>query len=78
MLREEIATISNQEYKEAANVSRRTALRDLDDLVARGVVRRLGETGRGTRYEIIAPETRQTRQKRATNAPEAPVGDSGA
>ncbi|MBI4219742.1 MAG: hypothetical protein HY682_06320 [Chloroflexi bacterium] len=44
------ARIGNAEYQRLAGVTKKTASRDLDDLVARGVFERSGTTGRGTHY----------------------------
>jgi len=57
--------ITNRQYKELAGVTDRTALRDLDDLVGKGVLRKIGSTGRGTRY-VVSPETRRKPDKPAT------------
>jgi predicted HTH transcriptional regulator len=42
--------ISNQEYQAVASTTKKTASRDLDDLVLKGVLDRIGETGRGAFY----------------------------
>jgi two-component system response regulator AtoC len=52
LLRER-GSISTQEYVERAGVSPRTGLRDLDELVKAGVVRRVGRR-RGARYHLRA------------------------
>ena len=44
--------IGNTEYQELLNVSKRTAHRDLLDLVSKGVCEKIGTTGKGTRYVI--------------------------
>ena len=44
--------ISNQEYQRAASTTKKTASRDLDDLVDKEVLERIGTTGRGTFYVI--------------------------
>ena len=44
--------IGNTEYQEALGVSKRTAHRDLADLVEKGVLERFGTTGKGTSYSI--------------------------
>ena len=44
--------ITNSDYQEAMGVSRATATRDLDVLVARGILERVGTTGRGTHYVL--------------------------
>lgn len=43
-------SISNAEYRRLTGTSKPTATRDLEQLVAHGVLARLGTTGRGTRY----------------------------
>jgi len=55
--------ISNQEYQELVGVSKRTASRDLDNLVQRDMLERVGETGKGTHYVLKGPE----RGKRGQN-----------
>jgi ATP-dependent DNA helicase RecG len=45
----EFGSISNSEYQKIAGVTRKTAARDLDALVAKGVLKRVGEK-RGTAY----------------------------
>ncbi|HFC97471.1 MAG TPA: DeoR family transcriptional regulator [Thermosulfurimonas dismutans] len=40
--------ITNREYQELTGISKRTATRDLDELLEKGVFERLGATGRGT------------------------------
>lgn len=57
-------TMTNAEYRGLTGASVRTATRDLDDLVSKGVLERSGEIGRGVLYRL-AP-------KRASNAPNAP------
>jgi predicted HTH transcriptional regulator len=60
-------TMTNAEYRGLTGASGRTATRDLDDLVSKGVLERSGEVGRGVLYRL-AP-------KRARNAPNAPSGN---
>jgi predicted HTH transcriptional regulator len=67
--------ISTRDYRDLAGVTDRTALRDLQVLVGKKILHRVGATGRGTHYVIRAetrhqpdkPDTRrerrQTRQK---------------
>lgn len=45
-------TITNQAYQRLTGASKPTATRDLDNLVKRGLIKRVGETGRGTRYQL--------------------------
>jgi len=48
--------ITNREYQELTGVSKRTATRDLDELLEKGVFERIGATGRGTRYVLKGSE----------------------
>jgi predicted HTH transcriptional regulator len=67
--------ISNTEYQNLTGVSERTALRDLDELVRKGILAKVGGVGRGAHY--VAP--RQTRRKPAKPArPEAGNGSQTA
>lgn len=68
-LRQRGGDIRNSDYQQVAQVSKRTASRDLDELANRGVLLRLGETGRGTRYRLKGSETGQTGHKGAKNGP---------
>ncbi len=54
-------TLTNAEYQKTAGVPRKTATRDLSDLVAKGVLRQVG-AGRGTHYVL-----RRKRDKNGTN-----------
>lgn len=47
------ASISNEEYQQLAGTTKRTASRDLANLVERNIFERIGETGRGTRYRLL-------------------------
>ncbi len=42
--------ITNSEYQESIDVSRATATRDLDELVTKGILQKIGTTGKGTYY----------------------------
>lgn len=55
--------IGNTEYQSLLGVARRTAHRDLTDLVQKGVLEKVGTTGKGTTYIL---------SKRATNGPKGP------
>lgn len=44
--------ITNQEYQEITGAITKTAARDLADMVAKGVVARIGKTGRGAYYVL--------------------------
>ncbi len=46
----ERGSISNKEYRELSGVKERTATMELGDLVEKGILERVGTTGRGTRY----------------------------
>jgi len=58
--------ITNAEYQRVTGCPQRTATRDLNELVQKGVLKLEGK-GRGAQYRIL--------QKRAINAPNAPSGD---
>ena len=44
--------MSNKEYQDLNGIAKSTATRDLDDLVRREILDRIGITGRGTRYRL--------------------------
>jgi predicted HTH transcriptional regulator len=44
--------IGNKDYQEMFGVSKPTASRDLDDLVRKGVLQKVGTTGKGTHYVL--------------------------
>lgn len=46
--------ISNSEYQKLTQTEKRTASRDLTDLVGRGVFERVGATGRGVKYRLAS------------------------
>lgn len=56
--------ITNAQYQRLAQASRRTSHRDLEDLVERGLLARVGVTGRAAHYVIA--QTGHKRAKRAT------------
>lgn len=58
--------VSNHEYQELVGVSKRTASRDLDDLLQRGIFERVGETGKGTHYVLKGSQRGQRGQNGAT------------
>jgi predicted HTH transcriptional regulator len=58
--------ITNAEYRKLTGTTERTATRDLDDLVRRGVVEKTARTGRGTAYRLSS--------KPATNPPNQTSG----
>jgi predicted HTH transcriptional regulator len=45
--------ITNAQYRKITGVTDRTALRDLEDLVSKGVVVKSGKTGRGAGYLFV-------------------------
>jgi len=47
--------LNNREYRSLHGITDRTALRDLNDLIRKGVLRRIGETGHQTHYVIELP-----------------------
>ena len=44
--------ISNQEYQQITGTTKKTASRDLAGIVAKGIVQRVGTTGRGAFYVL--------------------------
>ncbi|RJP37128.1 MAG: DeoR family transcriptional regulator [Desulfobacteraceae bacterium] len=54
--------ITNKEYQELTGVTDRTVLREFNDLVAKGVLEKIGKTGRGTHY-ILKRKTRHKPDK---------------
>ncbi len=44
-------SITNKEYQSLFDVTDRTALRDLDDMVSKGLITKIGEK-KGTRYSL--------------------------
>jgi len=61
--------ITNKEYQDLNEISKRTASRDLDDLVEKNFMRQIGVTGRGTEYILKGPERGQRGQKGARKEP---------
>jgi len=62
--------INNAQYQELANVSKRTASRDLQELIEKGFIQKLGTKGRGTNYAFqseraLEVKKGQNRRKRA-------------
>ena len=82
--------ITNREYQKLTSVVDRTALRDLDELSDRGVLRKVGTVGRGAYYVLggetrhkpdkpdIPPRRRPTRQEpdKPDSVPVLPRGES--
>ena len=74
--------ITNTEYQAAFHVAKRTAHRDLADLVEKGLVTMVGNTGQGTHYTLgqeaingpKGPDTTPSKpqSKRATKGPKGP------
>lgn len=54
--------ITNREYQALTGITDRTALRDIDDLVAKGVLEKRGTTGRAIHY-VLARRTRRKPDK---------------
>lgn len=55
--------IKNREYRHLTGAINRTASRDLEDLVSKGVLRKIGQTGRNVHYSRKGPRYRQISQK---------------
>ncbi len=64
--------ITNREYQELTGISKRTATRDLDELLEKGVFERLGATGRGTQYVLKGSEWGQRGQNGVKNGTKTP------
>jgi ATP-dependent DNA helicase RecG len=47
-----VGRLTNAEYQQVTGATKKTATRDLDGLVAQGVLDRVGTTGRGTHYVL--------------------------
>lgn len=54
--------ITNKDYKKLSDLTDRTALRDFEELIAKGVLEKVGVTGRATHY-VIKKETRHKPDK---------------
>ena len=54
--------VTNRDVKTKGGITDRTALRDFDDLVAKGVLERVGKTGRSA-YYVLRQETRHKPDK---------------
>jgi ATP-dependent DNA helicase RecG len=55
--------ITNSTYQAEFNASKRTASRDLEEMVAKGILERVGTTGKGVHYRL---------GKRAVKGPKGP------
>lgn len=62
--------ITNNIYQRVCEISERTASRDLNYLVEKGILMQLGKTGKGTKYILKAPYRRQSRRNEAIKPPE--------
>ena len=47
-----VGTLTNSQYQELTGAEKRTASRDLAELVERGLIERVGATGRGVKYRL--------------------------
>lgn len=63
----ENARITNNEYKKIFSVSKATATRNLTNLVNKGLLVQVGETGKGTFYKLKGSQTAQRAHKGLTN-----------
>ena len=61
--------IGNAEYQSVTSTTKKTATRDLDDLVAKGLLEKIGTTGRGVFYRIA-----RNGDIKGTNETFAPTG----
>lgn len=75
-----VSAIGNSEYQSLVGVSKRTAHRDLTDLVDKGLLERLGTTGKGTGYVLRKGATKgsngSSTKPRAKGAAKGPMGPS--
>lgn len=63
--------ISNQEYQQITGAGKKTASRDLADMVAKGILERVGTTGRGAYYVLVRKgDTKGTKRSSSDSAPE--------
>ena len=58
--------ITNAEYQKVCQVSKRTASDDLSQLEVKGLLERVGTTGKGTHYRLKEQERGETGNKGAT------------
>jgi ATP-dependent DNA helicase RecG len=57
----ETGRVTSQEHRQLTGATPRTATRDLDDLVGKGLLRKVGTVGRGAHYAIQGkPDRKQT------------------
>ncbi len=50
--------LTNTLYQRELGVSKRTATRDLEDLMSKGLIERIGSTGKGVEYQILRGATK--------------------
>lgn len=60
--------ITNREYRQELGLPDRTALRDLSELCIKGILKKIGLTGRSAQY-VLSGQTRHKRAKPAINPP---------
>jgi len=48
--------ITNKKYQEIANTTKKTASRDLSNLVEKEILKQVGSTGKGTFYSLEEPK----------------------
>ena len=58
--------ITNKEYQKIANTTKRTASRDLKFLTEKGVIKQIGDTGKGTYYVLKRGQKRDKRDIKGT------------
>jgi len=62
--------ITNREYREQTGAIARTAARDLDDLVRKGLLQKVGTTGRSAYYALVPErDTNETNGTRSCRSP---------
>ena len=61
--------VTSQDYQQLTGATPRTATRDLDDLVGKGLLRKVGKVGRGTHY-VIQAKPDKNRTNRPSPTPE--------
>jgi len=48
--------ITNKEYQDIANTTKKTASRDMSNLVEKEILKQVGSTGKGTFYTLKEPK----------------------
>ena len=61
--------IANRDYQELTGATARTATRDLGDLADKGLLRKVGSTGRGAHYVLVTKRD----MNRTNETPLAPM-----